>query len=201
MAGQNKEQVMAGNGRDGGRHGNHWRIVVWIGAALILLLPLVAMQFTEEVNWNVADFAFAATLIIGTGLTYELAVRKRSSVVYRAGVGVALAAVFILIWANGAVGIIGTENNSANLMYGGVFAIGVVGTILARLQPRGMARALYAMAFAQVVVAVIALAGGLGAADPSWPLDLLGLTAFFVALFVGSALLFQKAAQEQILAA
>ena len=187
---------MAGNTENGGgRRGSRWRVAAWAVAALTLLLPLVAMQFTDEVNWDVADFAFAGALLIGTGITYELAVRKTGDTAYRAAVGVALAAAFILVWVNGAVGIIGTESDDANLMYGGVLAVGIIGAIIARFQPHGMARALLATALAQALVAVIALPAGLGSAGPIWPLDLLALTGLFVALFVGSALLFRKAAR------
>jgi hypothetical protein len=58
-----------------------------------------------------------------------------------------------------------------------------------------MARALFATALAQALVAVIALTAGLGSTGPIWPLDILALTGFFIALFVGSALLFRKAAR------
>ena len=187
---------MAGNTQDGGgRRGHRWRIAAWAVAALILLLPLVAMQFTDEVNWDVVDFAFAGALLVGTGITYELAVRKTGDTAYRAAVGVALAAAFILVWVTGAVGIIGTESDDANLMYGGVLAVGIIGAIIARFQPHGMARALFATALAQALIAVIALAAGLGSTGPIWPLDILALSGFFVALFVGSALLFRKAAR------
>ncbi len=190
---------MAGNTENGGgRRGSRWRIAAWAVAALILMLPLVAMQLTDEVNWDVADFAFAGALLIGTGITYELAVRKTGNTAYRAAVGVALAAAFILVWVTGAVGIIGNEDNPANLMYGGVLAIGIIGAIIARFQPHGMARALFATALAQALVAVIALAAGLGSTGPISPLDILALTGFFVALFVGSALLFWKAARSNL---
>jgi hypothetical protein len=196
MVGKQGDKAMAGNTENGGgRRESRWRIAAWAVAALILLLPLVAMQFTDEVNWSVADFAFAGVLLFGTGLTYELAVRKRGDTAYRFAVGVALAAAFILVWVNGAVGLIGSEDELANLMYGGVLAVGIIGAIIARFQPHGMARALLATALAQALVAVIALAAGLGSTGPIWPLDILALTGVFVALFVGSALLFRKAAR------
>jgi hypothetical protein len=153
------------------------------------------MQVTDQVAWDVADFAFFGALLVGAGVTYELAARKTGNTAYRAAVGVALAAAFILVWVNGAVGIIGTESDDANLMYGGVLAVGIIGAIIARFQPHGMARALFATALAQALVAGIALAAGLGSTGPIWPLDILALTGFFVALFIGSALLFRKAAR------
>jgi hypothetical protein len=194
-ADMHRGKTMAGNTENGGgRRGSRWRIAAWAAAALVLLLPLVAMQFTDEVNWDVADFVLAGALLVGVGVPYELAVRKTGDPAYRAAVGVALAAAFLLVWVNGAVGIIGSEDNDANLMYGGVFAVGVVGSIIARFRPRGMARALVATALAQASVAVVALVAGLGSPG-SGPLEIVALNGFFVALFVGSALLFRKAAR------
>jgi len=194
MAGKHGDKAMAGNAENGGgRRGSRWRIAAWAVAALILLLPLVAMQFTDEVNWDVADFAFAGALLIGTGITYELAVRKTGDTAYRAAVGVALAAAFILVWLSLGVGIIGRDGDPANLMYFGVLAVGIIGALIARFRPRGMARALFATALAQTSVALIALIAGLG--HPwSGPLELSALNGFFVALFVGSAWLFRRAA-------
>jgi hypothetical protein len=163
-------------------------------AAFILMLPLVAMQVTDEVRWDLADFAVAGTLLVGTGLLYELAARKAGNVVYRAAVGVALAAALLLIWLNLAVGLIGTEGDRANLMYVGVLAVGIIGAAIARFQPHGMARALFATALAQTLVAVIALIFELGFPE-SGPLEILALNGFFAALFVGSALLFRYAAR------
>ena len=193
---------MAGNaGNSGGRRESRWRIVAWTTAALILLLPFVAMQFADEVVWDVADFALFGALLVGAGITYELAARKTGNTLYRSAVAVALAAAFILVWVNGAVGVIGSEDNDANLMYAGVLAVGIIGALIARFQPKGMARALFATALAQVLVAMIALIAGLGSTGPIWPWDLLILTGFFAALWVGSALLFRNAAREQPLAA
>ncbi|MGH6903735.1 MAG: hypothetical protein ACREIR_13455 [Geminicoccaceae bacterium] len=80
-------------------------------AALILLLPFFAMEVTDQVVWDVADFAFFGALPVGAGVTYELAARKTGNTAYRAAVGVALAAAFILVGVNGAVGVIGTERD------------------------------------------------------------------------------------------
>lgn len=188
---------MAANAEDeGGRRGSFIAAGAAV-AALSLLLPLFAMQVTDEVAWDVADFAFFGALLVGTGVTYEFAARKKGNTAYRTyrtAVGVALAAAFILVWVNGAVGVIGTEHENANVMYGGVLAVGIAGAITARFQPDGMARALYATALAQALVAVIALIAGWGSAGPTWPADILALTGFFVALWLTSAWLFRKAA-------
>ncbi len=121
---------------------------------------------------------------------------KTGNTAYKSAVGLALAAAFILFWVNAAVGIIGDSDNCANLMYIGVFAVGIIGAIISRFQPHGMARTLFATALAQSLVTVIALIGRLGYPF-SGLLEILTLNGFFVALWVGSALLFRKAAREQ----
>ena len=135
----------------------------------------------------------AGALLFGTGLTYELVAKRMSTIAYRVAVGVALATAFILVWANLAVGIIGSENECANLMYIGVLAIGLIGALIARFQPRGMARALFATALVQALVTVIALIAGMHRYPGSSVTEIVNLNLFFVALWVGSALLFQRA--------
>ncbi|MCA1439885.1 hypothetical protein I6F07_06525 [Ensifer sp. IC4062] len=191
---------MAGNTVNrGGQRGGRWRIAAWTIAALVLLLPLVAMQFTDEVNWTETDFAFAGALIVGTAVTFDLAARMANSNAYRAAVGIALATAFLLIWINAAVGIIGPEDNPANLTYGAVLAVGIIGAVIARFEPNGMARAIFASALVQALIAMIAVIAGMGyQASPA--LEILGVNALFVALWLISAWLFRKAAREQSLA-
>ena len=163
---------------------------VALATAFILLIPLLTAP-----AWTLADFVLAGALIFGTGLAFVL-VAKAGNIAYRAAVAVALAAALLLVWVTGAVGIIGSEDNNANLMYFGVLAVGIIGAIVARLRPHEMARALFATALAQASVAVIALIFGLGL-PWSPPVEILALNGFFVALFVGSALLFRHAARER----
>ena len=172
-------------------------IGIVLAAAFILLLPLLAMQITDEVVWTLSDFGVVGVLVVGTGLTYQLAARKAGNVAYRAAVGVALAAALILLWLMGAVGIIGVEGDRADLMYFGVLAVGIIGAIIARFQPDGMARALLATALAQAAVAVIALIAGKHQDPVTSVPELVGLNGFFVALFVGSAWLFRHAARKR----
>jgi hypothetical protein len=162
-----------------------------------LLLPLVAMQFTDEVNWTAFDFAFMGALLGGVGLGMELAVRKTRSAQYRIAAGTALAATFLLVWINGAVGIIGSEQEDANVLYGGVLAVALIGVIIARVRPAGMALAMGATALAQALVPVIALTLELGSIASVGSPEVLGLTGLFVALWLVSALLFHKSARTQ----
>ncbi len=184
---------MTGDAKNGiGPRGSHWRVAAWAGAGLILLLPLAAMQLSDEVHWTAGDFALAGLLLFGGLGAYELAARRTGSAAYKAGVGLALSGAVLLVWANGAVGVIGSEDNPANLMYGGVLVVGVLGAVAARFEPRGLARALAATAGAQVAVAVIAQVSGLVGASL---LDTWALTGLFVALWLGAAWLFRRAAR------
>ena len=76
--------------------------------ALLLLVPLIAMQFTDEVNWTLSDFVVMGVLLLGTGLLCELVLRKVKSLKHRIILcGLVLTALF-LIWLELAVGVFGT---------------------------------------------------------------------------------------------
>ena len=167
-----------------------------LATGLLLMVPLVAMQFTDEVNWTLGDFIAMGALLFGSGLTYELIARKGGSIAYRAAVGVAVGTGLILIWMNLAVGIIGSEDNPANALYGGVLIVGLIGSTLARLRPQGMARVLFATALAQFFVPVMALIIWRPSFDdPPGMLGVFMLNSFFAMLFFISGLLFRYAGE------
>jgi hypothetical protein len=69
---------------------------VALATAFILLVPLVAMQISDEVDWGLADFVFAGVLLGGTGLVLELAARKAANLAYLAtATAIAVAAVVL----------------------------------------------------------------------------------------------------------
>ena len=76
--------------------------------ALLLLIPLIAMQFTDQVNWTLSDFFVMGVLLLGTGLLCELVMRKVKKIGHRITICVAILAAFFLIWLELAVGIFGT---------------------------------------------------------------------------------------------
>jgi hypothetical protein len=168
--------------------GNPLRVVVWGIAVFVLLLPLVAMQFTSEVNWDFVDFTVFGTMLLVVCGSYELATRLTGNKAYRFAVGIALLGAFFLTWINLAVGIIGNEENPVNLVFFAIPMVGAIGALVARFQPRGMARALVLTAIAQALVAVIAVLAGWG--------HTFVLTGLFIILWLTSAHLFRKAAQE-----
>lgn len=131
---------------------------ITLATASLLLIPLVAMQFTHEVIWTLSDFVVAGILLFGAGLTYALVARLGGTGTYRVAVGVAVAAGLLLIWGNLAVGFIGSENNPANLLYGAVLAVGLAGAVAARFRPAGMSWAMLAAALTQFLVPFVAMA-------------------------------------------
>lgn len=166
---------------------------------ILLLVPLVAMQLTDEVVWTPLDFMVAGGLLFGAGLAYEVAARNARDTLHRTATALAVLAALMLIWVNLAVGIIGSEDNPANGLYLGVLAVLGIGVLLARFRPRGMALALFATAVAQALVPLIALViwSPLVASTQALLISL-GANAFFVVLFAGSALLFRRGSRAKI---
>jgi hypothetical protein len=177
------------------------RIWIWLriaglgGAALLLALPLVAMRFTAEVNWDLRDFVVMGALLGGSGLVLELATRNAKSLAYRFGVTLAVAASFLLVWVNLAVGFLGDEGNPANLMFLGVIAIAAGGAIVAR-GAVGMGRAMTAAAAGQLLAGALGFAAGWSPPGAAGLFEVVMGTGLFTALWLGSAGLFVKAARE-----
>jgi dipeptide/tripeptide permease len=82
--------------------------IVFVAVASVLLVPLVAMQFTNEVDWDLRDFLIMGVLLAGTGLMLVAAVRMLSNPRYRIVACLGIVFAFLLVWAELAVGIIGT---------------------------------------------------------------------------------------------
>lgn len=122
---------------------------------------------------------------------------KKEKKTYRMAIALAIMSVLMLGWLIGAVGVIGVEGDPADRMYLGVVAVGLLGAIIAGFRPGGMSYALFAMAGAQAAVAVIAMILGKHQSPVTSIYELWGLTGMFAAMFVGSALLFRKAASFQ----
>lgn len=120
---------------------------------------------------------------------------KKSS--YRAAMTLAIATALFLIWGALAMGILGAEGDSADRMYLGVLAVGIIGAVIARLHAPGMARALIATAAAQAAVVAIALIIGKQDSPVSSVFEIVWLNGFFIAMFLASAWLFHRAAQTQ----
>jgi hypothetical protein len=142
-------------------------------------------------HWTAFDFIVIGAVLFSVGLTYELIARKSNALVYRVAFGLGLLGALLLFWVNGAVGIIGNEDNPANLLYGAVFAVGLIGSLMARFKPRGMARTLFTAAFVQMLIPAIALIFWNSSFAPD-VVRVFVLNAGFALLFVISGLLFRR---------
>jgi hypothetical protein len=184
------QQISSG----GPRGWSIWRVLGWGTAAGLVLLPLVAMQFTSEVNWTGADFVFAIVMLGSVGLGLELAVR-RGNRAYVAAAGIALLIGFLSVWFTGAVGIIGNEAEDSNLLFIGVVVLALAGSIIALFRPGGMAIAMLVAAAGQVAVPVVATIVGDSRLAAIWAPEVIVLTILFTAGWLASARLFSRAAQ------
>ena len=153
----------------------------------LLMVPLVASRVVDGWNWSPGSFVFVYVLFFGTALAYALIARRMGVWAYKAGVGLALVAGFALGWSN--MVHVADSGNPANLVYYGVLALGGVGAWLSRLDARGLARTLFAMAATLALIAVILPSG----APPDLARNMAISHGVCVALFIASGLLFRHA--------
>lgn len=130
------------------------RRAAWLAAGLLLLAPLVAMQFSDAVNWGRGDFLVAGLLLLIVCGGLELALRGPADCAYRAAAVTALLGGLLQAWANLAVGIVGAPGNPANVFFFALPALMLAGA----LAVRGPARWLAAIVF---VGAALQVLGGL----------------------------------------
>lgn len=189
---QARGRAMTGMAIETGGRRNGLRPFIWGGAACLLLLPAMAMLWfpASGVNWTGSDFILMGVLpAILCGL-YELGAWLSGNIAYRAGFGVAALTGFLTIWVNLAVGMLGDEDGTINLMFAGVLFIAAAGALVAGLKPRGMALAMSAAAIAQLA------AVGLALAVDDYEARELTFTAMFALPWLASAALFRKAAAD-----
>jgi hypothetical protein len=175
-------------GQRGQRTFGWLRWVGWGGAAALVVTPLVAMRVAPDsgVNWTAGDFVFAAIMFGAVGLAAETAVRISRNWAYRGGAALGLAAGFLLVWSNAAVGYIG-DDNPYNMAFFMIVALAFAGSLAVRFRARGMALVMLGAGIAH------AIAGGIG-----YPQDPVTgpITIVFTAIWLASAGLFHKAAKE-----
>lgn len=171
------------------------RFVLLVPSCL-LLVPLVMTRVDpQNWKWEAGSFVVAWGAMVSVGLAYKFIAQHATTMAYRVATALGLFAGFMLLWVNGAVGLIGSEDNPANLMYAGVLVVGALGAAIARFAPFGMARALFLTAFAQFLVPIIALI--------AWPADfepgvlrVFAANFGFVLLFAISAILYRHASNQ-----
>lgn len=165
------------------------RILMWGGLLALWLAPAAAMRFTREVTWTGFDFLVWGVMLALAGGGAEAAMRASGSWAYRLGAGTAILAAFLTVWSELAVGIVGDTANPGNLMFAGVLAVALVGSLLTRLKSAGMAKAMWTTAVAQTLAGAVAAALHLEA-----PAVMLAVTAVFGGLWLAAGMLFTRAA-------
>ncbi len=178
---------------DDGRTRNRLRPWIWGGAAGLLAVPAIAMRWFpgSGVDWTTGDFvAMGALLAFAAGL-YEIGARSSARLAYRAGFGLAVLTGFLTVWVNLAVGMLGDEGDTPNLMFAAVLLLAIVGALAARLRPAGMARAMAMTGNAQLLA--VALAAVLG----DYRANELVFSGCFALPWFASALLFRHAAAHR----
>ena len=109
------------------------RLLPWTIAAVLLLLPAIAMQLrVEGVVWTGSDFLVMGALLCFACGSFELAARVAPNFTYLLAAALAVGTGFLLVWANLAVGIIGDGIGVANGMFLGVIVVAVLGASVAR---------------------------------------------------------------------
>ena len=180
---------------NGGRRRSLWKSPAII-TAILLLIPLLGNNFVEGWNWPLRAFVLFGAIIFGIGLVYQLITRNVDTSAYRAAVGIALATGFLLFWGNFVQA--ADDINPSAMMYFLALPVGIIGAVIARFRPEGMVRALFATALAQAFILAIVLMRN--PPVTAWTAAVwrgfVG-NAFFAMLFVGSALLFRKAALRE----
>lgn len=174
-------------------------LVVAAVTIVLLMAPFITMQLSNEVDWNLFDFIVAGFLLFGTGFTFVLLTIKANNLTYKAGIAVGLFAGLFLIWANLAVGIIGSEDNPINVVYFGVIFLGAIGATIARFRPRGLSTTLFAMAILMGLIYVVLLSYGLIQGLDLTFTDVASLFAIhglFITLFTISAILLRRTANN-----
>lgn len=171
-----------------GRGGIPWRFIGWGGAVALILTPLVAMQFTSEVNLTLSDFIVMGALIGSIGLGFELAFRASGNAAYRAGAGLALLTAFLMTWSNLAVGIVGDGTSPVNMLFFAVVVMGIVGGYASRLTATGMTRTMLAVTAVQALISSLVIVAG--ERDGMY-------AAVFAMMMLLSAAFFRKAASDE----
>ena len=158
----------------------------------LLMVPAVASRVVEGWNWPAGAFVRLYFLLFGTGLVYALVARRMGAWAYKAGVGVALVTAFALGWSNMVQ--VADSGHPENLVYYSVLAVGVIGALLARLNPRGLARTLFVMAATLALIALMLPSG----APPDFARRIAIGHGVYVALFIASGLLFRHASLMEL---
>jgi hypothetical protein len=170
--------------------GNQFRLTLPTGLLGVLLLLMISVVFFTTA-WSPYDYLLAGCLGLGAGCVWLWISHKKGDPAFQGGVLVFVAAFLLLFWLRGAVGVIGSEKHPANFCFDAILLVVLLGALLSRSRPRVLTGVMGLAAVFQGGVGMVALALGWGAGSHRWPYDVVGLTLFFVLLWLAAALLFR----------
>jgi hypothetical protein len=160
---------------------NRLRWLGWCLLPTLLALPWLAMQFSDQVRWSGSDFVVAGILLGGCAGLLELALWRAPSLAYVLAALLAVGAGLLQVWANLAVGIVGSEANPQNLRFLVVVGCALLAALFSAGRPQRLAVGMRLTALAQLGVALwFALEGVL---LPVFTVILTGLWLAAAALF------------------
>lgn len=83
-------------------------LLILLTTGLVLTVPLIAMQFSEDMNWNTFDFAALAVVVLGAATVFTLAASRVRDLSHRTAIGFLVAIVLALVIVELGVGFLGS---------------------------------------------------------------------------------------------
>ncbi|MDP4538512.1 hypothetical protein Q9K01_02600 [Qipengyuania sp. DY56-A-20] len=173
-----------------------WRVAAWSTAAALMLVPIAVQLTRGHFGWSIGDFVGVAMILLFGSAIFDLAARRAQNFSYIAGAAAALAATFGLFVVNGAVGLVGSEDEAHNLFFFTVLVVAFFGSILAGGRPEPMAKVMLAAAGTHIAVSTVLLIDANGVSDGDPEMELVGLGLFTI-LWLASAWLFRSASDRK----
>lgn len=176
---------------EAGKALNGWRIAGWGVLAALLILPAIAMRFSPEVDWTAFDFVFAGIILAALGIGGEIALRVGRNAPHRSGIGIAALGSFLTVWINGAVGMLGSEDEPTNLVFIALVGVAIVASLLVWFRPSIMRWIMAALSAGQFAVGIAAGLWTMPGHAIEW-----GVLSFFALIWSASAACFHAANQR-----
>ncbi len=173
-----------------------WRVAAWSTAAALMLVPIVVQLTHGHFGWSFGDFVGVAMILLFGSAIFDLTARRAPNLLYLSGVSAALAATLGSFLVNGAVGLVGSEDEAHNLFFFIVLMVAVFGSILARGRPEPMAKVMLAAAGTHIAVSTVLLIDANGVSDGDPGMEVVGLGLFAI-LWLASAWLFRNATDRK----
>jgi len=166
----------------------------WIPPGVIFAV-LVGLTLAGKLDWGVMDFVFVTVILFGGLGAYRFVSGRGQGRTFHLAVAMSLATALSMIWVTLAVGIIGSEDNQANIMYVVVLGIGLLGSIIARFRAPGMKWTMVWVTIAQFAVTILAYTIWKPETEEH-VFSTVILNLCYVMLFLSSAVLFHRASRQ-----